>query len=62
MPLLLGLSFLIAIYFAIHAVRTGQDRYWLFIMFSFPFLGSAVYFFAFFSLPVLPLLLPFQQL
>ncbi|WP_109077628.1 hypothetical protein [Aggregatibacter kilianii] len=48
MPLLLGLSFLIAIYFAIHAVRTGQDRYWLFIMFSFPFLGSAVYFFAIF--------------
>lgn len=48
MPLLLGLSFLIAIYFAIHVVRTGQDRYWLFIMFSFPFLGSAVYFFAIF--------------
>lgn len=44
MPILgLGLHVLIAICFAIHAVRTGQDRYWLFILFMFPGLGSLVY-------------------
>lgn len=39
----LGLHVLIAIYFAIHAVRSGQDRYWLFVLFAFPLLGSIVY-------------------
>ena len=42
----LGLHFLVAIYFAIHAVRSGQQTYWLFILFSFPLLGSIVYFLA----------------
>jgi len=40
----LGLHVLIALYFAVHAVRTGQHNYWLFILFSFPLLGSVVYF------------------
>lgn len=39
-----GLSTLIAIGFAIHVITSGQDRYWLFILFIFPFLGSVVYF------------------
>jgi hypothetical protein len=26
-----------------HASRTGQDRYWMFILFAFPLLGSLVY-------------------
>jgi hypothetical protein len=44
MPFLgLGLHVLIAIYFAVHAVRTGQQLFWLFILFSFPLLGSIVY-------------------
>jgi hypothetical protein len=44
MPIVgLGLHFLIAIFFAVHAVRTGQQTYWLFILFSFPLLGSIVY-------------------
>jgi len=42
----LGLHFLVAIYFAVHAVRSGQQTYWLFILFSFPLLGSIVYFLA----------------
>ncbi|MCL2523890.1 MAG: hypothetical protein FWF20_12525 [Betaproteobacteria bacterium] len=42
----LGLHVLIALYFAVHAVRSGQNTYWLFILFSFPLLGSVVYFFA----------------
>lgn len=42
----IGLHVLIAIYFAIHAVRHGQPLYWLVILFMFPLLGSAVYFFA----------------
>jgi len=42
----LGLHILVALFFAVHAVRSGQQMYWLIILFSFPLLGSAVYFFA----------------
>lgn len=38
-----GLSTLIAILFAIHVFKTGQERYWLLILLIFPFLGSIVY-------------------
>ncbi len=40
----LGLHVLIAIFFAVHAVRNGRELYWLIILFSFPMLGSIVYF------------------
>lgn len=43
MPIGLGLHVLIALFFAVHAMRSGQDRYWLFILFAFPLLGSIVY-------------------
>ena len=44
MPILgLGLHVVIAMFFAMHAVRSGQDRYWLMILFAFPGLGSLVY-------------------
>jgi hypothetical protein len=44
MPVLgLGLHFLVAIFFAVHAVRSGQERYWLLALFMFPLLGSFVY-------------------
>jgi hypothetical protein len=39
----LGLHVLIAVFFASHAIRSGQDRYWLWILFAFPLLGSLVY-------------------
>ncbi|WP_392565281.1 hypothetical protein RHO15_06630 [Utexia brackfieldae] len=39
----IGLSTIIAILFAIHVFKTGQDRYWLFILLIFPFLGSIIY-------------------
>lgn len=42
MPVL-GLHIVVALFFAVHAVRSGQDRYWLFILFVFPLLGSVVY-------------------
>jgi hypothetical protein len=42
----IGLHLLVALYFAVHAVRSGQNMYWVIILFSFPLLGSAVYFFA----------------
>ena len=42
----LGLHFLVALFFAVHALKTGRQMYWLIILFSFPLLGSAVYFFA----------------
>ena len=41
----LGLHVLIALYFGIHAIRRGHNMYWLIILFSFPLLGSIVYFF-----------------
>jgi hypothetical protein len=42
----LGLHVIVAIFFAIHAMKTGRNSYWLFILFAFPLLGSIVYFFA----------------
>jgi hypothetical protein len=45
MPIL-GLHILIALFFAVHVVRSGQQMYWLFVLFSFPILGSIVYFVA----------------
>lgn len=47
MPILgLGVHFLIALYFAVHAIRSGREMYWLFVLFSMPGIGSLVYFFA----------------
>jgi len=40
----LGLHVLVALFFAVHALRTGREMYWLIILFSFPLLGSIVYF------------------
>lgn len=39
----LGLHLIFAVFFAVHAVRTGQDRYWLMILFMAPGIGSLVY-------------------
>jgi hypothetical protein len=46
MPFLgIGLHVLVAIFFAVHAIRSRQQMYWLMILFMFPLLGSVVYFF-----------------
>lgn len=42
----ISLHVIIALFFAVHAVRTQQNMYWLLILFLFPGIGSAVYFFA----------------
>ncbi len=42
----LGLHVLVALCFGIHAIRRGHNMYWLIVLFSFPLLGSIVYFFA----------------
>lgn len=42
----LGLHVLIALFFAVHAIKSGRQMYWIIILFSFPLLGSLVYFFA----------------
>ena len=44
----LGIHFLIALFFAVHVVRSGRELYWLILLFSFPLLGSLVYFLAIF--------------
>ena len=41
----IGLHILVALFFAIHAMRTGRNMFWLIVLFSFPLLGSIVYFF-----------------
>lgn len=46
MPLLGLVHILLALFCAVHVVRSGQQLYWLFILFAFPMLGSLVYFFA----------------
>ena len=43
MPVGLGIHAVIALFFAVHAMRTRQQMYWLIILFSFPLLGSIVY-------------------
>ena len=40
----LGVHLVVALFFAVHAMRSGQNMYWLIILFSFPMLGSIVYF------------------
>ncbi len=44
----IGLNVIVALCFAVHAVRHRQNIYWLFVLFAFPALGSLVYFFAVF--------------
>jgi hypothetical protein len=42
----IGLHVIVALCFAVHAIRTRQNLYWIFILFVFPLLGSLVYLFA----------------
>jgi hypothetical protein len=44
----IGLHIIVAIFFAIHAIRERREMYWLFVLFAFPLLGSIVYFVAVF--------------
>jgi hypothetical protein len=44
----LGAHVIVALFFAVHAIRAGRELYWLAILFMFPLLGSIVYFFAVF--------------
>jgi hypothetical protein len=42
----IGLHVIVALFFAVHVVRTQQNMYWLLLLFAFPLLGSLVYLFA----------------
>jgi hypothetical protein len=44
----IGIHVIVALFFAIHAVRQRREMYWLFVLFAFPLLGSIVYFVAVF--------------
>jgi hypothetical protein len=46
MPLIGLIHLALAAYFGVHAVRTGRPYWWLFVLLSFPMLGSMIYFFA----------------
>lgn len=44
MPLMfLGAHVIVALFCAVHVVRTGRQMYWIFILLAFPGLGSAAY-------------------
>lgn len=44
MPILgVGLHVIIAVLLAVHVLRTGQERYWLLVLFLAPLFGSLVY-------------------
>jgi len=45
-PILFILNYAVAIFFAVHAVRTGRQMYWIMILIIAPVLGSLIYFFA----------------
>ncbi len=45
MIVVIGLHVLVALFFAVHAIRSRQQMVWLMILFMFPLLGSVVYFF-----------------
>lgn len=44
MPLLLMLSVAVQLFCAFHVVRSGNDRYWIFIILVFPGMGCLIYF------------------
>lgn len=44
MPLLLILSVAVQLFCAFHVVRSGNDRYWIFIILVFPGMGCLIYF------------------
>jgi len=46
MPLIAVVHLALAAYFGVHAMRTGRPYWWLFVLLSFPMLGSVIYFFA----------------
>ncbi len=44
MPLLVGLSLAIQIFFIVHAYRSGAPRYWVFVILLFPVAGCLAYY------------------
>jgi len=46
MPFLATLIFIIQVGFAVHVLRSGRDRYWLYLILFLPALGCAIYFFS----------------
>ncbi|MDR2030759.1 MAG: hypothetical protein LBP86_00515 [Azoarcus sp.] len=45
MPILLGLTVLIQLCFALHALKTGRPQWWLFVIMAFPVMGCVIYYF-----------------
>jgi hypothetical protein len=45
-PIIAILYLVPAIFFGVHALRTGRNMYWILILLMAPYLGSAIYFFA----------------
>ena len=46
MPLIAIIELFVQVYFAVHSIKTGKDRYWIFIIIFFPGIGCLIYFFA----------------
>lgn len=46
MPVLFLLTLTVQVLFALHAFRSGRERYWIFIILLFPGMGALIYFLA----------------
>ena len=44
MPVIAVLGICFQIFFAVHAVRTGRDRFWIYVIIFFPGIGCMIYF------------------
>lgn len=44
MPILAAADLIIQLLFVMHAIRTGRDRYWIWIIVFFPVIGCIIYF------------------
>ncbi len=45
MPILGAIGIIFQVYFVIHAIKNGKDRFWVYIIIFFPLVGCLVYFF-----------------
>ncbi|MDR1228883.1 MAG: hypothetical protein LBK55_07685 [Azoarcus sp.] len=45
MPVLAGITVLIQLCFAFHALKTGRPHWWMFVIMAFPVMGCVIYYF-----------------
>ena len=46
MPVIAAVGLFFQVFFTVHAVKTGRERYWLYVLIFFPGVGCLIYFFS----------------